>query len=250
MKSSSLNRKLTFSGLSIALFIAAWAVAAACISSEHILPGPWTTFVAAAGIIVKKGFLATVGSTLLRGLAGFSAALAAGVGLGVCGGLHNDFRSFMKPLVVIIRSTPVVAFILMALIWFKSDSVAVFIGFLTMFPIIYGNVVEGMISVDPKLLEMAVFHKVGIRRTVREVYLPAITPFLTSGISTAVGIGWRAVVVGEVLSLPQFGIGTVMHSAQVFLQVDLLIAWTFVTIILGWVFESLIRLIRNRLIKW
>lgn len=250
MKSSSRNRSLIFIGLSIVVFVAAWAIAARCIGSEHILPGPWKTIVAAGEILVQKGFLTVVGSTLLRGLIGFAIALLTGLGLGVLGGLNADVRSFMKPLIVIIRSTPVVAFILLALIWFKSNSVAVFIGFLTMFPIIYGNVVEGMLSVDSKLLEMAEFYNTGHSRTVREVYIPAIAPFLTSGISTAVGIGWRAIVVGEVLSQPQYGIGTVMHSAQVFLQVDVLIAWTFVTIILGWVFERLIRLVRNLLIKW
>jgi len=251
MKNSLSNRKtLLYGGLAVAVFVAAWAIAAASIGSDHILPSPWATLAAAAGIITEKGFLTVVGSTLLRGFSGFVIALAAGLSLGVAGGLSAAFRSFMKPLVVIIRSTPVVAFILLALIWFKSDSVAVFIGFLTMFPIIYGNVVEGMSSVEYKMLDMASFYGISHGRMVREVYLPAIAPFLTSGISTAVGIGWRAVVVGEVLSQPQYGIGTVMHSAQVFLQVDVLIAWTFVTILLGWVFERLISFGRKKIVRW
>ena len=105
-------------------------------------------------------------------------------------------------------------------------------------------------SVPRKTVEMARFYGIPRARMVREVYLPAIAPFVVSGISSAVGIGWRAIVVGEVLSQPQYGIGTVMHSAQTFLQVDLLIAWTVVAILLGAVFEWLIRLAERLLIKW
>ena len=115
-----------------------------------------------------------------------------------------------------------------------------------MFPMVYLNIVEGIRSVDPKLVEMASFYGVGRVRLVREVYLPSIEPFAISGISSAVGIGWRAIVVGEVLSVPQYGIGSLMHSAQTFLQVDLLIAWTLVTIFFGAVFERLIRLAQHR----
>ena len=119
-----------------------------------------------------------------------------------------------------------------------------------MFPMIYINIVDGIRSVDGQLVEMARFYGVERSRMVREVYLPAISPFLVSGISSAVGIGWRAIVVGEVLSQPRYGIGTVMHSAQTFLQVDILIAWTFVAIVLGALFEWIIRLAEKRILKW
>ena len=57
-------------------------------------------------------------------------------------------------------------------------------------------------------------------------------------------------MVGEVLSQPRYGLGTVMHSAQTFLQVEVLIAWTFVAILLGALFEWLIRLAERLIIKW
>ncbi|MBR5056466.1 MAG: ABC transporter permease subunit, partial [Bacteroidales bacterium] len=180
----------------------------------------------------------------------FAIAVVTGLGLGIAGGLSEGFDAFMRPWVVIMRSTPVVAFILLALIWFKNDSVPVFIGILTMFPMIYINIVDGIRSVDGKTVEMARFYGIDRPRMVREVYLPAIAPFVVSGISSAVGIGWRAIVVGEVLSQPRYGIGTVMHSAQTFLQVEILIAWTFVAIIIGALFEWLIRLVERRIIKW
>lgn len=246
MKSSLSNKNTIWGAASVALLIAMWEAASILMGSDQILPGPWTTLKTTVGLFAGKGFLKVVGSTVLRGLLGFAIAVAAGVLTGVCGGLSNTFHAFMKPWIVVLRSTPVVAFVLLALIWFDSDSVPVFIGILTMFPMVYLNIVEGIRSVDPKLVEMASFYGVGRVRLVREVYLPSIEPFAISGISSAVGIGWRAIVVGEVLSVPQYGIGSLMHSAQTFLQVDLLIAWTLVTIFFGAVFERLIRLAQHR----
>ena len=250
MKSSSSNKRPWVVAVSVAAIIALWAFAAWRVNSEHILPGPWKTLVATVRLLGDASFLAVVGHTLLRGLIGFAIAVVAGLGLGIAGGLSEGFDAFMRPWVVIMRSTPVVAFILLALIWFKNDSVPVFIGILTMFPMIYINIVDGIRSVDGKTVEMARFYGIDRPRMVREVYLPAIAPFVVSGISSAVGIGWRAIVVGEVLSQPRYGIGTVMHSAQTFLQVEILIAWTFVAIIIGALFEWLIRLVERRIIKW
>jgi ABC-type nitrate/sulfonate/bicarbonate transport system, permease component len=144
----------------------------------------------------------------------------------------------------------VIAIALLALIWFSPDSVPVFIGLLTMFPLVCMNVMDGMKSVDPSLVEMAEFYKVGRRRIIREVYVPAIAPFIYSGISSAIGIGWRAIIVGEVLSQPKYGIGTRMQTAQTFLNVDALIAWTIIAVLLSYGFESLLRVSERRTVRW
>lgn len=230
--------------------LALWEVAALRIGSEQIMPGPWTTLLATIRLFAEKDFLLVVGNTLLRGLIGFAIALVLGVGLGIWAGVNEKFESFLHPWIVVMRSIPVVAFILLALIWFKSGSVPVFIGILTMFPMICTNVIEGIRNVDGKLIEMARFYHVSESRIIKEVYVPAIAPFVVSGISSAFGIGWRAIVIGEVLSQPEFGIGSRMHAAQSFLNVDVLIAWTLIAILISFLFEKIIRWGEKNLIKW
>ena len=144
---------------SVALMLLLWELASIRIGSQQIMPGPWETLRAAAGLLVEPGFLIIVGSTLLRGIAGFVIASALGIVLGVLGGINKGFEAFMTPWVVVMRSTPVVAFVLLALIWF-SQSTAVFIGIITMFPMVFTNIVEGMRNVDGDLVEMAKFYKV------------------------------------------------------------------------------------------
>lgn len=232
---------------SLLVMILIWELASLAAGSEQLLPGPWQTLKSTASLLFSARFLKTAGTTLLRGLAGFVLAGIAAVLTGIAGGLSNTFHSFVKPWVVMIRSTPVIAFVLLAIIWFSPDTVPVFIGLLTMFPIVYLNISEGIRSTDRKLVEMAHFYGIRGWRLVKELYLPAIEPYAVSGISNAVGIGWRAMVVGEVLSQPQWGIGTAMHSAQTFLQVDMLFAWTLITVLFGAAFERLLRIAEIRI---
>ena len=246
-----MNKKNRHIGLiSIIVMLAIWEVAAIRINSEQIMPGPWATLSATLRLFAEKDFLLVVGNTLFRGLIGFAIALILGIGLGIWAGVNEKFEAFLKPWIVVMRSIPVVAFILLALIWFKSGSVPVFIGILTMFPMIYTNVIEGIRNVDGKLVEMAKFYQISDKRIIREVYVPAIAPFVVSGISSAFGIGWRAIVIGEVLSQPKFGIGSRMHAAQSFLNVDVLIAWTLIAILISFLFEKIIRWGEKNLIKW
>jgi NitT/TauT family transport system permease protein len=119
-----------------------------------------------------------------------------------------------------------------------------------MFPFITTNVSDGIRSIDRDLVTMAEFYKVKRERIIRELYIPAITPFIVSGASSALGIGWRAIIIGEVLSQPEYGIGTMMQNAQTFLNIDAVIAWTIVAVLISYGFEKIIRLIERKFITW
>jgi NitT/TauT family transport system permease protein len=173
-----------------------------------------------------------------------------GLFLGIFAGISPGFNAFLRPVLVTVRSVRVISLILLALIWFNAGSVPVFIALLTMFPFICTNVIDGIHSVDKDILEMAKFYRISRSRIVREVYIPAIMPFIISGASSAMGIGWRAIIIGEVLSQPKYGIGTVMHIEQTFLKVDAVIAWTLIAVLLSYGFEKIIRWSENKIVNW
>ena len=52
----------------------------------------------------------------------------------------------------VIKSTPVASFIILALVWVKSDYLAVLISFLMVMPVSFSNVLYGLKSTDEKLL--------------------------------------------------------------------------------------------------
>lgn len=250
MKNSFTKQQKYISIVSIIVLLILWKLLSLYYKSDFILPSPEKTILTVFQLFISSDFLKIVGVTLLRGILGFIIAAAVGVICGILAGLSPRFHAIINPIIVITRSTPVIAITLLALIWFSPDTMPIFIGMLTMFPIICISVMDGMKNVDPNLINMAQFYKVERKRIVQGIYLPAIFPFIISGFSTAVGIGWRAIIVGEVLSQPKYGIGTQMQSAQTFLRVDVLIAWTFIAILISYLFELLLRHCEHKIIKW
>ena len=245
-----INKKKTLTALSIILMLVLWKVLAVVFNSPHTIPHPGATFLAVIKLFTEPGFLMVAGSTVVRGLIGFVISGLLGIGIGILAGISPGFNTFISPMLVTIRSVPVISLILLALIWFRTGMVPVFIGFLTMFPFICTNVSDGIRSVDPGLVEMAHFYKVHKGRILTSVYIPAVMPFIISGASSAMGIGWRAIIIGEVLSQPVYGIGTRLQLAQTYLNVEAVIAWTLIAIALSFIFEKLIRWGESYLIKW
>lgn len=218
--------------------------------SELILPSPENTILAVGELFTKTDFLAIIGSTIIRGVTGFAISFVLAMTLGIIAGVNSKFNAFLQPILVTIRSTPVISLILLALIWFDVNKVPVFIALLTMFPFICTNIIEGIHNIDTDLVEMAGVYKVSQYRIIREIYIPGITPFIFSGISSAMGFGWRAIIIGEVLSQPEYGIGSFMQDAQTYLLVDKVIAWTIIAVALSYLFERIIRLIKKQVVVW
>ena len=249
MKISSIKKRY-ISLASVICMLVVWKILSMHFKSDFILPSPEKTLVTTLTLFGDSRFLTTVGTTILRGLAGFIVSGILGIATGIITGLNPFINAFLQPILVTIRSIPVISIILLALIWFHPGMVPVFIGMLTMFPFITTNVSDGIRSIDSDLIVMSCFYKVNRQRIIRELYIPAIMPFIISGASSALGIGWRAIIIGEVLSQPEYGIGTVMQNAQTFLNVDAVIAWTIIAVLISFGFEKMIRLVESRLINW
>ncbi len=249
MKNSTTKYQV-ISIISIATMLLLWKITAMWFNTSLIVPHPEGAILGAIKLIADKEFIQVAGSTVLRALSGFFISFILGLVTGIFAGTSASFDAFIKPIIVTVRSVPVISLILLALIWFNSGTVPVFIAFLTMFPFICTNVAEGVKSVDPNLIVMAKLYRTNWKKIIRELYVPAIMPFIVSGVSSSMGIGWRAIIIGEVLSQPRFGIGTKMQAAQIFLNVDAVIAWTLIAVLISFGFEKIIRLTERKIIKW
>ncbi len=245
-----ISKKNLISFAGILLIILIWKLASIVASSEQIVPSPGKTLVSTFDILSNRALWPDIGYTVLRGLTGFILSLVLAFIIGVPAGINQNFFLFINPLLVTIRSTPVVSIILLAIIWLGNESVPVFIALLTMFPVICLNIIEGIRNVDPDLIEMGRVYQVKSRNILKDIYLPSIIPFLTGGISNALGFGWRAIIIGEVLSQPVRGIGSRMQESQSYLLVSEVIAWTLIAVIVSYLFEIMIRRFEKRIVVW
>jgi len=244
------TRNSAFFVIGIVAFIFIWTIVSWRLSPNNLVPSPEDTLKTFTAILFSENSMIDLYRTLLRGLTGFSMAFILAFILGLIAGSRAAFHSFFHPFLVVFRSTPVVAFILLLLIWFETDMVPVIIAFITMFPIIYTNITKGMQEVDPSLKEMIQVYQLSRAQRLRAVYLPSISAFLFSGAATAMGFGWRAIIIGEVLSQPVYGIGARMREAYAYFEVKEVISWTILAVILSFIFEIAFSEIEKYTVKW
>lgn len=117
-----------------------------------------------------------------------------------------------------------------------------------MFPLLTENLTKGILNLRPGLSLMADQFKVNKRNKLMQVIYPQLKPFLFSGLASAVGFGWRAIIMGEVLSQCTLGIGGEMKRAQNFIAVPELIAWTIIAILISFLFDKGISKMAS--VKW
>ncbi|MCT4544684.1 MAG: ABC transporter permease subunit [Vallitalea sp.] len=237
------NRPKSIKVFSVMFWILVWEVVALIIDRELYLPSPFTTFNALFNMIQVKEFWEIVLITILRVLIGFIISCVIGTVLGIICGINTYMYELFNPLIVTVKSTPVMSFIIITLLWFKSGNVPIFICFLMCLPIIWTAVVEGIKQVDKKILEMAYLFRVKKRYIIKDIYIPSIMPYLTTAMITSVGLGWKVTVAAEVLSRPKLSIGTKLKDSKVYLESPQLFAWTIVVIILSLMFEYVFKYI-------
>lgn len=215
----------------LAVFLAAWQLAAG-FYNPVVLPSPLDVLRALTGLAVGGQLWEQGRLSVLRGLAGFALAVACGLPLGLLIGLNPFVAGLFRPLVVVLQVIPLVSWLLLALIWIGFSKVPIFVVFVTTFPLIVINTIQGVWSVDRQLLQMAAVFRVTRSRIIREVYLPQVAPYLMAGISAALGTTWKAVAMAELFSV-QKGIGAGMAVARMNLNTAALLAWTLFLVSLG-----------------
>lgn len=230
----------------VAVWLLLWQLASIAVGLPLLLPSPLAVLLRLGQLCTGADFWLTVASSLLRILLGFLLGVLFGTALA---GLCWRFRLIdvlARPLLGVLKSTPVASFIILALVWVKTTWLATVISFIMVLPLIYANVREGIDSADRQLLEMAQVFRLSRRKTFRYCYLPAILPFFLSAISSALGFAWKSGIAAEVLGRPARAIGSQIYDSKIYLETPDLFAWTLVVILLSVLLERL----AVRFVRW
>ena len=225
--------------LIILCWLALWQAVSLILHNDILLAGPVETILALLRLLPTGAFWASLLSSFVRIVLGFLAGSAAGILLAYLAHRKPLAADILAPLVTALKSIPVASFIILALIWIGSTNLSLFISFVVVFPILYLNTLEGLRSVDDKLVEMAEVYRVPTAAQLRYIYLPALYPFLVSALKLSLGMSWKCGVAAEVIGQPLLSIGNNLYRAKIYLSTSELLAWTVVIVLVSRGFEVL-----------
>ena len=234
----------TLRTIAVLLFwLLVWALAARTVGQELLLPSPLQTAQKLLSLMMTADFWLTVARTMLRVLAGILAAVVLGVLLALLTHGSALARALLSPIMTLLKSTPVASFIILALVWLGRSAVPVFIAGLMVLPVVWANVSTGLARVDPQLMELAAVYKLPRARILSRIVWPSVLPYLRSALRSALGLGWKAGIAAEVLTVPPYSIGKNIFESKLYLETTELFAWTVAVVLLSFLIERVLLLL-------
>ena len=217
---------------------------------DVMLPAP-TTVVSAAAELLKRGVLFThILDSLYRVLMAVGTATVLGVPLGLAMGWSKRFRAAVDPLLEFIRPIPPLAWIPLSILWFGiGDAQIVYIIFLAAFFPIVLNSLAGARDVDIYLVRAGLSLGASRREVFTTVVLPAALPSIFTGVRIGLGIGWMALVAGELVAAPS-GLGYMINNARTLFRSDYILLGMVLIGALGLMLDFLMRQAMRLAMPW
>lgn len=212
-------------------WILVWQLGACLVDNHILLAGPVETLKTLAKQVFSGNFWLTVGGSLLRIGAGFTAGFLLGLLLAAVSGRFPLAGEALSPVMSLLKAIPVASFVVLFLIWWRSGVLATAVSFCIVLPNIYVNTLEGIRHVDRRLLEMAQVFEIPAWNRFFYIYRPALKPYLDSAIRISAGMSWKSGVAAEVIGIPALSVGEQLYLSKIYLDTAGVLAWTAVTIL-------------------
>lgn len=241
-------RRIVKAPLLFFFYIAIWQLLSMIVGSSLLLPTPGETVKALIMILADIKSWQDIGATFLRLIIGFGIGSILGIALATVTANSRFFYTVLAPLRLIIKSTPVLSFVLILLVSLYSNIVPIAVCAIMVTPMLWATTETAILSIDPKLTEMGKIYYKPIKRLFL-VDVPQMFPQIATSAVTALGFAWKAVITAEVLSLPRFAVGNRMYLSKLYLETSDMFAWTLLVIALSLCLEMGLRRLTSRLEK-
>jgi len=224
-----------------------WYLAAVAMDNPLLLPSPIQVLRCLGNLMLTAGFWQTVAVSIGRILLGIVCAVALGCVLAVVTTSCRLPEILIAPAMTAMQATPVASFTILVLIWIDRDFVPVLICGMMVLPVVWNSVSTGIRVTDPQLLEMAKVYRLSRLQTLRRIWIPSVMPFFRTACSSSIGLGWKAGIAAEVLTVPKHSIGRMIADSKLYLMTEELFASTLVVIVLSLLLQKLmLRLLNGR----
>jgi ABC-type nitrate/sulfonate/bicarbonate transport system permease component len=173
---------------------------------EDRFPGPaevfgflWIEITAGAhGGIVRGQFWEHFAATLPRFAIGIAISMVLGILTGVLIGASRMAEALLKDTLLVLLALPAIIWAFLTQMWFGlGDDAVIITTFLSAFPFVAVNVVQGVQAIPRDLRRMSTAFGVPRQRLLRHLQVPAVTGYVFAGLRFAVIVGWNAVLLAE-----------------------------------------------------
>jgi NitT/TauT family transport system permease protein len=205
----------------------------------YLLPGPKA--VGAAVIERFPSLMESLWITTMAAALGLATSIVVGVAIALIFAQSRWIRGIFYPYTILLQTVPIVAIAPLILLWVGNGIVSVsLVAFIICLAPIIANTTQGLISVDPNLVDLFLMHKATAAQILFKLRLPNAMPSLFVGIRIAAGISVIGAITGELFAgssrVGVGGLGYAILYAHGQLETDYLFALVAAASVLGFAF--------------
>lgn len=225
--------------LSILLWIGLWTWIAYRLNKPVLLPYPKEVAKSLISLITGADFSRIVWGSFAHVTGGFLVAFVLGILLAFFSTLHETVEILLMPGIKLIKTVPVVSFIILLLFFVDPARIGFVISMLMVLPVVYENVRKGIVAADGKMLEAAKVFCFPFFKRLAYMSIPSVVPYASAACSTGLSLCWKAGIAAELIAQSPFSIGHEIYYSKIFVDAKNVFAWTIVIIIISVLFEKI-----------
>jgi NitT/TauT family transport system permease protein len=217
----------------------------------YVLPSPRSVLVGLGEIVRSGEVWRHTGASLARIMVGFGGAVLVSLAVGLASFVSRAARGVVHDFLAVLNATSVFVWIVIAIIWFGLSSWApIFTTFMITVPVVASNIVEGVESVDRRLLEMGDIYRLSGRQKFVAIVVPSTLPYLIAGMKIGFGLALKVSVVAEIFGVTS-GIGYIMNYSREILATQMVFVWALVMVLVMMATDKLVfDALSRRLTRW
>ena len=217
--------RIVWTSLSLAGFVALWAVLAWAIQSRT-LPGPvdvWQAYQDEA----QQGYWYHLGATLARVSAAFFLSMVIGSAIGLALGRSEGASRAFGGWLTLFLNLPALVTMVLCYVWFGLTEVAAIAAVaVNKIPNVAATMREGARALNRDLTEMAEVYRLSPTKRLTQVILPQLAPFFAVAARNGLALVWKIVLVVELLGRSS-GVGFQIHAYFQLFDVAAILAYAF-----------------------
>ena len=214
-----------------------WIIAYYAVGNEYIVPSFSDTVKSFFACLGQKTFWVAFGYTFLRSVIAFAISFFLAALCASLAAASKRFSAFLQPVMVLLRTLPTMAVILIILIWTSPKWAPVIVTVLVLFPMIYSQFCAAFGGIDDGLKNMARVYNLSKKQRIGKIYLPLVMPSVLSEVGANVSLCLKLVISAEVLANTARSLGGIMQTARLYVEMPRLAALTFIAVLTGLILD-------------
>ncbi len=181
-------------------------------------------------LITSSSTWIRIGTTLLHIIEALALSVLIGTGLGIAEGLIPFLHALLQPLMALLRSLPMILLVIIIMVIAPYSMVPVITAGMILIPMISEAGYEGVVHMDPELIDVYRMNS-GLNLTiVARVYLPMISGYMKQAFINAAGMGLKVIVTSEYLVQTRDSLGKTIYTASYFNEYPEIYAYALIMI--------------------